>query len=182
MGFGGECGGSRAARADGAVVWVWNRRSEQLERMVHDWVAHHGLGNGGCCEVGEPARVLFDAGARDDQHKYSDRSLRGTSRGSSRAASGGPPPLEIPGRGGWDRPGFFLGGSGYSLVPLFFFRNKNSPILTEIAEFAPPPSPRSPEARARGRLIFFAPFPATFVRRAGESAALPPLRMASRFN
>ena len=39
MGFGGECGGSRAARADGAVVWVWNRRSEQLARMAHDWAA-----------------------------------------------------------------------------------------------------------------------------------------------
>jgi hypothetical protein len=38
-GFGGECGGSRAARADGAVVWVWNRRSEQLARMEHDWAA-----------------------------------------------------------------------------------------------------------------------------------------------
>ena len=36
MGFGGERGGSRAARADGDVVWVWNRRSEQLERMEHD--------------------------------------------------------------------------------------------------------------------------------------------------
>jgi hypothetical protein len=40
VGFGGECGGSRAARADGAVVWVWNRRSEQLERMERDWAAH----------------------------------------------------------------------------------------------------------------------------------------------
>ena len=40
MGFGGECGGSRAARADGAVVWVWNRRTEQLERMERDLGAH----------------------------------------------------------------------------------------------------------------------------------------------
>ena len=40
VGFGGECGGSRAARADGAVVWIWNRRSEQLERMERDWAAH----------------------------------------------------------------------------------------------------------------------------------------------
>ncbi len=40
MEFGGECGGSRAARADGAAVWVWNRRSEQLARMEHDWAAH----------------------------------------------------------------------------------------------------------------------------------------------
>jgi hypothetical protein len=66
---------------------------------------YHGLGNGGCCEVGEAARILFDAAARDDQHKYSDRSLLETGRGSSRAASGGPPPLEIPGRGGWATPG-----------------------------------------------------------------------------
>ena len=40
MGFGGECGGSRAARADGAGVWVWNSRSEQLARMERDWAAH----------------------------------------------------------------------------------------------------------------------------------------------
>ena len=39
MGFGGECGGSRAARADGAVVWVWNRRTEQLARVERDWAA-----------------------------------------------------------------------------------------------------------------------------------------------
>ena len=39
MGLRGECGGSQAARADGAVVWVWNRRSEQLERMEHDLTA-----------------------------------------------------------------------------------------------------------------------------------------------
>ncbi len=111
MGFGGECGGSRAARADGAVVWVWNRRFEQLARMERDWAAHtgHGLGNGGCCEVGEPAQLLFDAAARDDQHKYSDGSLRrGTSRGSSRAASAGPPPLEF---------GSLVGGT----VGLLFF-------------------------------------------------------------
>jgi hypothetical protein len=30
---------------------------------------HHGLGNGGCCEVGEAAGVQFDAAARDDQHE-----------------------------------------------------------------------------------------------------------------
>ena len=40
MGFGGECGNSRAARADGAGVWVWNRRAEQLARMERDLVAH----------------------------------------------------------------------------------------------------------------------------------------------
>ena len=40
MGFGGEFGGSRAARADGTGLWVWNRRFEQLERREHDWAAH----------------------------------------------------------------------------------------------------------------------------------------------
>jgi hypothetical protein len=40
VGFGGECGDSRAARADGAVVWVWNRRFEQLARLERDWTAH----------------------------------------------------------------------------------------------------------------------------------------------
>jgi hypothetical protein len=40
VGFGGECGNSRAARADGAGVWVWNRRAEQLARMERDLVAH----------------------------------------------------------------------------------------------------------------------------------------------
>ena len=40
MGFGGECGNSRAARADGAGVWVWNRRAEQRARMERDLVAH----------------------------------------------------------------------------------------------------------------------------------------------
>jgi hypothetical protein len=40
VGFGGEFGGSREARADGAGVWVWNRRSEQLARMERDLMAH----------------------------------------------------------------------------------------------------------------------------------------------
>ena len=78
--------------------------------------SHHGLGNGGCCEVGEPAGALFNATARDDQHEYFDRSLRETGRGSSRAAPGAQPPSEIPGRGGWDTTGFFLGGSCYTLT------------------------------------------------------------------
>ena len=40
MGFGGECGNSRAARADGAGIWVYNRRAEQLACMECDWAAH----------------------------------------------------------------------------------------------------------------------------------------------
>ena len=40
MGFGGEFGGSRAARADGAGLWAWDRRAEQLARMEHDLTAH----------------------------------------------------------------------------------------------------------------------------------------------
>jgi hypothetical protein len=40
VGFGGECGNSRAARADGAGVWVWDRRFEQLARMERDLAAH----------------------------------------------------------------------------------------------------------------------------------------------
>ena len=40
MGFGGECGNSRAARADGAGVWVWNRRAERLACTERDLTAH----------------------------------------------------------------------------------------------------------------------------------------------
>ncbi len=40
MGFEGKVGGSRAARADGTVVWVWNSRSKQLARMERDFAAH----------------------------------------------------------------------------------------------------------------------------------------------
>jgi hypothetical protein len=40
VGFGGEFGGSRAARADGAGLWAWDRRAEQLARMERDWAAH----------------------------------------------------------------------------------------------------------------------------------------------
>jgi hypothetical protein len=75
---------------------VWNRRTEQLARRERDWAAlrltrcaqRHGLGNGGCCEEGEPAEASFDATARDDQHEHSDRSLRETDRGGCRVASG----------------------------------------------------------------------------------------------
>ncbi len=40
VGFGGECGGSRAARADGTHAWVCDRRSKQLAHMERDWSAH----------------------------------------------------------------------------------------------------------------------------------------------
>ena len=40
MGFGGECGNSRAARADSTHAWVWYRRAEQLARMERDLTAH----------------------------------------------------------------------------------------------------------------------------------------------
>ena len=40
MGFGGEFGGSRARRADGAGLWAWDRRAEQLARMERDLTAH----------------------------------------------------------------------------------------------------------------------------------------------
>ena len=87
MGPSGRAAGTYGARFDGS---------------------HRGLGNGGCCEVGEPAGELFDAAARDDQHGYFGRSLREVGHGSSRAAPGAPPPLETPNSGGWDRPGFVV--------------------------------------------------------------------------
>jgi hypothetical protein len=87
MGPSGRAAGTYGARFDGS---------------------HRGLGNGGCCEVGKAAGELFDAAARDDQHKYADRSLRETSRGICRAAPGAPPPLKTPKCGGWDRPGFVV--------------------------------------------------------------------------
>ena len=40
VGFGGECGNSRAPRADGTHAWVWNRRFEQLACMRCDLTAH----------------------------------------------------------------------------------------------------------------------------------------------
>jgi hypothetical protein len=40
VGFGGECGGSRAARAASINVWAWSRRAEQLARMERDLMAH----------------------------------------------------------------------------------------------------------------------------------------------
>ena len=40
VGFGGEFGNGRAARADGAGLWAWDRRAEQLARMERDLTAH----------------------------------------------------------------------------------------------------------------------------------------------
>ena len=40
VGFGGEFGNSRAARADSAGLWAWDRRAEQLARMERDLTAH----------------------------------------------------------------------------------------------------------------------------------------------
>jgi hypothetical protein len=40
VGFGGKCGGSRAARADGTGVWACYHRAEQLARQERDWAAH----------------------------------------------------------------------------------------------------------------------------------------------
>ena len=40
MGLGGECGNSRAARADGTHVCAWDRRSEHLARVECDCAAH----------------------------------------------------------------------------------------------------------------------------------------------
>ena len=57
----------------GESGWRWCLGMEPSGRAAGTYGArfdgsHRGLGNGGCCEVGEPARVLFDAAARDDQH------------------------------------------------------------------------------------------------------------------
>jgi hypothetical protein len=40
VGFGGECGNGRAARADGTHAWVWDRRLEHLAHTERDWAAH----------------------------------------------------------------------------------------------------------------------------------------------
>jgi hypothetical protein len=39
VGFGGECGGSRAVGAHGTHAWVYDRRIKQLARMEGDWAA-----------------------------------------------------------------------------------------------------------------------------------------------
>jgi len=110
VGFGGECGGSRAPRADGAVVWAWDRRAEQLARMERDWAAHTTA-----LETADAAKWVNRQENRStqpratiDQHAYIDRSLRETDHVSCRAVSGAPAPLETPKSGGWDRPPGFV--------------------------------------------------------------------------
>ena len=95
----------------GESGWRWCLGMEPSVRAAGTYGArfdgpHRGLGNGGCCEVGEPAGVLFDAAARDDQHGYFGRSLREVGHGICRAAPRAPPPLKTPKCGGWDMPGF----------------------------------------------------------------------------
>ena len=98
MGFGGECGNSRAPRADGTHAWVWDHRFEQLARMERDLIAHTtALGTADAAKWVN--RQEFDAAARDDQHGYVDKSLREVGHGICRAVSGAPP--ETPKSGGW---------------------------------------------------------------------------------
>ena len=63
--------------------------------------SHDGLGNGGCCKLGEPAGVLFDAAARNDQHEQDDRPLREVDRGAAGS--------------GWDEPGSSKGDENAKL-------------------------------------------------------------------
>ncbi len=97
----------------GKSGWRWCLGMEPSGRAAGTYGArfdgsHRGLGNGGCCEVGEPAGELFDAAARDDQHEYFDKSLLEVGHGICRAAPGAPPQLKTPKSGGWDRPGFVV--------------------------------------------------------------------------
>ena len=82
MGFGGECGNGRAARADGAGVWVWDRRAEQLARMEHDWVA--------------PTTALGTAGAAKwvNRHEYCLMQPRATISNSTPTGPCGRPAAE----------------------------------------------------------------------------------------
>ncbi len=76
MGFGGACGGSRAARADGAAILVWNRRAEQLARVEGDWAARTAtLGTADAAKWVKRREYCFDAAAGNDQHGYADMSL-----------------------------------------------------------------------------------------------------------
>ena len=59
--------------AGGKSGWRWSLGMGPSGRAAGTYGArfdgsHRGPGNGGCCEVGKAAGVLFDAAARDDQH------------------------------------------------------------------------------------------------------------------
>jgi hypothetical protein len=99
VGFGGECGGSRAARADGTGVWVWNRRTQQLARMERDLGAHSmALGTADAKWVNRQEHCLTQPRATI--------SMSMKTGGSCRAAPG---PRETPSCSvSPRRPGFFL--------------------------------------------------------------------------
>ncbi len=61
MGFGGEFEATGRRERTALVSGYGTVSREQLARMERDLAAHRGLGNGGCCEVGEAAGLLFDA-------------------------------------------------------------------------------------------------------------------------
>jgi hypothetical protein len=69
-----------------------------------------------------------------------------------------------------------------SICPTLLLSKPKLEDFDRNREFGPPPSPRVAEPRALGWIIFCALRLASFVWLAGESAALPPLRMPSRFN
>ena len=66
MRFGGEFGGSRAARADSTHAWVWDHRFEQLPRMKRDLAAH------------TTALETADAAKWVNRQKYCSTQLRAT--------------------------------------------------------------------------------------------------------
>jgi hypothetical protein len=108
VGFGGECGGSRAVGAHGTHAWVYDRRIKQLARMGRDWAAR--------------TTALGTAGAAKwvNRHEYCLTQPRATISINIPTGPCGRPAAEAAERrlgvlphwkfGGWDRPGFFLGG------------------------------------------------------------------------
>ncbi len=70
--------------------------------------SRRGLRNGGCCEVDEPARVLFDAAARDDQHKIATGPSGGPAAEAAERRLGAHPHGKfLPGEGGTGRASFW---------------------------------------------------------------------------
>jgi hypothetical protein len=122
VGFGGECGNSRAPRADGTHASVWDRRSKQLARMERDLAAH------------TTALETADAAKWVNRQEYCltqpratismsmSTSLCGRSVTESAERRRGPLPHWTPKSGGWDRPGFVvvtLGAPGFKFA--FFY-------------------------------------------------------------